>query len=286
MRVLIVGGSSSLARVLKPVLLPFAEVVTAGRTGCDISLDLSRPDEQIRLPEGIEAVIHLAAHFGGKDIGALHKTEQVNVLGTLAVCEACTRAEAGHLVLVSTMFAELSEDSPFYGIYALSKRHAEEAARLYSAEFGLPLTILRPARIYGTGESFRKHQPFLYGVVDKAENNEEIVFYGTNDAHRNLIHAEDVAEVIAQVVLQKVEGIYSCTNPENIRYSEIAKAAIAAFGSKSVIRFVPDKPDIPDNTCSADDRLYREIGFFPRISLADGMAKEAAHRRGPQLRES
>ena len=122
--------------------------------------------------------------------------------------------------------------------------------------------------------------------MDKAENNEEIVFYGTNDAQRNLIHAEDVADVIARVVLQKLEGTYSCVSPVNVRYSEIAQVAIAAFDSRSTIRFLPDKPDIPDNACIADDRLNRQIGFFPRISLADGMAKEAAHRRGLQLRES
>lgn len=286
MRVLIVGGSSSLARVLKPVLLPFAEVLTAGRSGCDISLDLSCLDKQFRLPDGIDAIVHLAAHFGGKGVDALRKTEQVNVLGTLALCEACTRARIGHLVLVSTMFAGLSEDSPFYNVYALSKRHAEEVARLYSSEFGLPLTILRPARIYGTGESFRKHQPFLYSIIDKAEKNEEIVFYGTNDAQRNLIHAQDVAEVIARAVLQKVQGVYSCTSPANVRYSEIAQAAIAAFDSRSTIRFDRYKPDIPDNGCSVDERLDRQIGFFPRISIAEGMAKEAAHRKGLQSRES
>ena len=286
MKILIVGGSSSLARVLKPMLSPFAEVLTAGRSGCDISLDLSHPEAQFQLPEGIETVIHLAAHFGGKGIEPLRMAEQVNVVGTLSLCEACTKARIGHLVFISSMFAGLNEDSPFYSIYAASKRHAEKVARLYSSEFGLPLTILRPARIYGTGEAFRKHQPFLYSIIDKAANDEEIVFYGTNDAQRNLIHAEDVAEVIARLVVQKLEGFYSCVSLVNVCYSEIARAAIAAFGSRSAIRFVPDKPDIPDNAFSPDARLYRELKFFPRISLANGMAKEAAHRRGLQLRES
>jgi nucleoside-diphosphate-sugar epimerase len=280
MRILIVGGSSSVARALQPVLSAFAEVLTAGRKNCDVPLDLSWQDERFRLPEGIDAVVHLAAHFGGKDFDAMCAAGQVNVLGSLKMCHACTRAGVGHLVLISSIFAGLTEESPFYGIYALSKRHAEEVARLYSSGFNLPLTILRLAQIYGVGESFRKHQPFLYGIIDKAENNEEIVFYGSHDAQRNLIHAEDVAEIIARVVQQRIEGSYACPNPANVRYSEIAQAAISAFGSASTVRFAQDKPDIADNAFPPDDRLYRRIGFFPRVHLEVGIAKEAARRKG------
>jgi nucleoside-diphosphate-sugar epimerase len=277
-----VGGSSSLAQALRPMLAPFAEVMTAGRTDCDVSLDLTWPDEQFCLPEGIDSVIHLAASFGGKDFVGMQSAEQVNVLGTLNLCHACSRAGVRHLVLISSLFAGLDEGSSFYGSYALSKRQAEEVARLYCTSFKLPLAILRPAQIYGVGESFRKHQPFLYAIIDKAERNQEIVFYGANDAQRNLIHAEDVAEIIARVTRQRIEGLYTCPSLVNVRYSEIATAAIAAFGSTSTIGFAADKPDIPDNAFSPDDDLYRRIGYFPRISILLGMEMEAAYRKDRQ----
>ncbi|MBK7422035.1 MAG: SDR family oxidoreductase [Propionivibrio sp.] len=217
-----------------------------------------------------------------KDFVGMHGAEQVNVLGTLRLCHACTRARVGHLILVSSILAGLDESSPFYGSYGLSKRHAEEVSRLYCASFNLPLTILRPSQIYGVGESFRKHQPFLYAILDKAENNEDIVFYGANDAQRNLIHAEDVAEIISRVVKQRIEGLYACPNPINVHYSEIAAEAIAAFGSTSNIRFATDKTDIPDNAFAPDVDLYCRIGYFPRISLAIGIEKEVARRRANQ----
>jgi len=268
-----------LAQVLVPVLSPFAEVLTAGRTGCDVLLDLSWPEDQFHLPESIDTVIHLAAHFGGNEFDGILAAERVNVMGTLKLCHACTRAGVGHLVQVSSIFAELSEESPFFGSYALSKRHAEDIARLYSSRFKLPLCTLRPAQIYGVGASFRKHQPFLYAIIDKAEKNEEIVFYGANDAQRNLIHAEDVAEIIARVARLGLKGCYTCPSLLNVRYSDVAAAAIAAFGSTSNVRFAPDEPDIPDNVFGPDERLYRRIGFFPRISIGLGMEKEAAYRK-------
>ena len=282
MKILIVGGTSSLAQVLKPVLSQFAEVSTAGRAGCDMRLDLSGTDGAICLPKGFEVVINVAAQFGGNDFDRVLAAENVNVLGALKLCHACTQAEVGHLVQVSSIFAGLGKGSPFYGIYSVSKRHAEEVVQLYGGRFKLPLTILRPAQIYGVGESFRKHQPFLYSIIDKAQRNEEIVFFGSNDARRNFIHAEDVANIIARVVQKRTEGIFSCQNSVNITYSEIARAAIAAFDSASTIRFLRGKPDVADNAFDPDEGLFRRIKYFPRISFALGMKKEADFRRSLQ----
>ena len=71
MKVLIVGGSSSLGQVLQPVLSPFAEVWTAGRAGCDIQLDLCAGSSSFDLPVSFDAVIHLAANFGGDDFESM-----------------------------------------------------------------------------------------------------------------------------------------------------------------------------------------------------------------------
>lgn len=279
MRMLIVGGTSSLAQALKPVLSEFAEVITAGRTGCDVPLDLSDPVEKIEFPAGIDVVINTAAHFGGKGFEEMYKTENVNVLGVLKLCQVCTKAQIKHLVLISSIFACLDKNSRFYSIYSLSKKHSDDVAQLYSSMFGLPLTILRPSQFYGVGNGFRKHQPFLSTIIDKAENGEDILLYGSNDALRNYIHVEDVAKVIALVIQRKIEGTHACMNVKNVSYSEVAAAAIDAFGSKSAIKFIKEQPDIPDNIFELDDSLFRLIDYYPQISISLGMKKEAAHRK-------
>ncbi len=279
MRILLAGGNSAFAQVLRPVLAAFAEVLTAGRSGCDVELDLVWPEAQFNLPRDLDAVIHLAAHFGGRDVAAMLAAEEVNGLGALKLAHACHRSGVGQLVQISSIFAQLDAASPFHSSYALSKRHGEELAELYCRGARLPLVILRPAQLYGDGDSFRRHQPFLYALLDKAQRGEEIVLFGRNDAQRNFIHVDDVAAVIARVVLQRVEGLYQCAALSNARFSEIAAAAVAAFGSASVVRFDTDKPDVADNAFAADDALYRRIGYFPQISLAQGLAREAARRK-------
>lgn len=279
MRILIVGGTSALAHVLKPVLSEFAEVITAGRAGCDVHLDLSDPVEKIELPKDIDVVINAAASFGGKSFEEMLQTESVNVLGVLKLCQACTKAQIKQLVLISSIFACLDKNSRFYSIYSLSKKHSDELAQLYSSTFGLPLTILRPSQFYGVGEAQRKHQPFLSTIIDKAVNDEDILIYGSNDALRNFIHVEDVAKIIALVIQRKIEGTYACMNTKNVSYSEVAAAAIEAFGSKSTVRFIKEQPDIPNNIFDLDDSLFRLIGYYPQISILHGMKKEADYRK-------
>ncbi|MFL6717692.1 MAG: NAD-dependent epimerase/dehydratase family protein [Burkholderiaceae bacterium] len=279
MKILVVGGNSSLARALIPLLEEFAEVTTAGRENSDVTLDLAG---NIDIPFGFDAVVNTASHFGGKDAASMIQAEQVNVLGTLKLCDACVRTGVGHLVHVSSVFAELPVTSAFFSIYALSKKQADEAAQLFAANYKLRLAIVRPSQFFGVGEAYRRNQPFLYTLIDKAQAGDDIVIYGSNDAQRNFIHVDDVARILALVVQERLEGQFTCAYPENVRYSQIAQAAIDAFGSKSSIRFAPDKPDIPDNAIAADDTLYRRLGYFPRISMAAGLRMEAAHRKATQ----
>lgn len=279
MKILLVGGQSSLAKSLLPALANFANVVTAGRSGCEVELDLTWAVERFAIPAGVDVVINLVGHFGGPAFSDLLAAEEVNALGSLKLAHACANAGVTQFLQVSSIFAGLTEDSHFYNAYALSKRHAEELLQLYCRQVSLHLAILRPAQIYGEGDEFRRHQPFIYALLDKAQRGEEIVLYGRNDARRNFIHIEDVVEIISRVVRQRIEGCYVCAGLENVRFSDMAAAAVAAFGGASAVRFDVDKPDIPDNAFEADETLYRLINFRPRISLEIGFAREAWRRR-------
>ena len=276
MKVLLVGGRSTLARSLLPALSAFAEVVTAGRTGCDVTLDL-RCD--IRLPSGIETVVNAAAHLGGANPAALAAAEQTNVLGLLALGQACSDAGVQHLVQVSSIFATLPPSSPFHNAYALSKRHGDDALQLQARQTALPVTIVRPSQFYGVGEAYRRNQPFLYSLMDKAQAGLDIELWGQRDALRNFIHVDDVAAMIAAVVRTRTLGVFDCCHPQDLHFSQIAQAAVCAFGSRSQIRCLTDKPDTLDNVFPFDNALYRALGQAPRIDLAQGLRMEAENRQ-------
>ena len=278
MKILIIGGTSSIGTALKNAFKESDEVITAGRDMCDITIDLTDPVGKIIFPNDIDIMIHTAAHFGGKKADEIIECENVNVQGTLRLCRSAVGANVKHFVFISSIFSTLDEDSEHFGIYALSKKHAEEVAKFYCSVFSIPLTILRPSQIYGNQNSFRKHQPFFYAMVDKAEKGEDILLYGNNDAIRNFIHVDDLVALIAFIIENKVEGEYSCMHPEDLTYSRIANAAIAAFNSKGTVHFLKDKTDIENNIFLKDHSLYEKIQFYPRISIEEGMEMIATYR--------
>jgi len=279
MKILIIGGTSSLGKALKPVLSAFGEVITAGRKNCDVTLDLQDSLDEIKFPSDIDIVIHTAASFGGKEDDEILATEANNVLGTLKLCQAAVHAHVKHFFLISTIFVCLNEDSDHFDIYALSKKHSEEIARFYCSTHSLPLAILRPSQIYGDSDNFRLHQPFFYTLVDRAEQGVDINIYGSKDPRKNFIHIDDLTTIIAKAIQFRVEGTYSILHTKDITFSQIAKAANVAFNSKGNIHFLKDKADILDNIFEKDESLYKIIGYYPQISIEDGMKNIAQYRR-------
>lgn len=273
MKILIVGGTSSLGEALKPILSEFSELYTAGRKNCDYYLDLCSPIANFIIPPGIDVIIHTAASFGGLTPEKIIEAEEVNVVGTLKLCQKAVEAKVKHLVFISSIHADLSQESELYSIYSISKRHAEEVANYFCRKNSLPLTILRPSQIYGAGKQFRLHQPFFYSIVEKAANGEDILLYGRNDAKRNFIHIEDIAKIVAKVVQKNILGTFSCQHPENFSYSQLAKTAYEVFEKCGEVKFLKDKPDIPDNVFPFDNSLYKLINFSPKISLFEGIKK-------------
>lgn len=277
MKVLLFGGNSSVACALKPKLLEFCQVVTAGRQGCDMVMDLADAAENIVIPNDVDVVINTAAHFGGKSAAEILAAENINVLGTLKLCQAAVASNVKHFILVSSMFADLDADAENYSVYALSKKHGDELATYYCSMHNLPLTILKPSQIYGIGDSFRKHQPFFYSILDKAQNNEDVNLYGTNDPIRNYIFIDDITSIIAEVLKQKVTGVYTCAQTKDVTYSEIAHAAFKVFNATGKVNFIQDKPNIPNFVFTKNDALFKLIGFYPQVTLEEGIKRIATN---------
>lgn len=279
MKTLVVGSSSSVGRALIPVLSEFSEVVTAGRTNCDITIVLGDPSVNYTLPDHIDVLIHTAANFGGGTDKEILEAELVNTVGTLKLCQAAVNAKVKHFILISSIFTELSIDSQFHSVYALSKKHSEEMAKFYCSKHSLPLTILRPSQIYGNEDHFRRHQPFIYAIADKAQNGENITLFGSHDPLRNFIYIDDLTTIIVKTIQNRVEGIYPCAHPDDVAFSEIVKAALDAFNSDASLLFLKDKADMHDNVFKKDNSLYEIIDFYPQISIKLGMKKIADYRK-------
>jgi len=271
MKTLIVGGTSSIGKSLVPVFTPFGEVLTAGRKNCDIKLDLNNSVEEMVLPENLDVIIHTAAAFKGNTNEEILETESINVLGTLKLCQAAVKANVKFFIMISSIFSSLNENSPFYNIYSISKRQAEEVAKFYCSKHSLPLAILKPSQVYGNLASFEKNQPFFYLMIKKAEKGENITLHGSKNPYRNYIHINDLTTIILKVAQNRIEGTYSCAHRENISYVQIAGILYKVFGTEGKVEFMEDKPNISDNVFEFDNSLYEKINFYPIVSIEEGL---------------
>ncbi|HLX54728.1 MAG TPA: NAD(P)-dependent oxidoreductase [Aquella sp.] len=279
MKILIVGGNSNVGISLKGALSPSNKIVTLGRKGNDLELDLNNLVGKFDLPPDFDVIIHTAAGFGVRSDEDILSTESVNVLGTLKLCQAAVQARTKHFIFISSIYTTVSNQSGHYNFYSLSKKHAEDVASLYCSLHKLPLTILRLSPLYGNMEGFKIHQPFFYLLIEKASRGEDIILFGKNDPLRNYLHIDDLVEIIKRIIVQKVFGTYSCTNINDVTYSQIAQAAFTAFNKTGRVYFDKDKPDIPDSIFEKDFSLYDSINYFPVISIHEGMLRMAKSKK-------
>ena len=274
-RVLVIGANSVFAKDLIQVLAHDNTVITAGRNDCDVYCDVSK---SVDIPEGIDVVVNVAAAFGGTSDDQIVDAQYTNVNGTINVCLAAKKAGVGHLIILSSLSAVLDESSPYYSIYAITKKHADEIAQFYCKHNGIPLAIVRPSQIFGDSDSFSKHQPFLYQIIDKAQNGQDISIYGKNDALRNYIHSVDLSTVINRIVEKRIEGIYPCMYPIDITYAQIAHTAQKIFDKGGKVVFMEDKPDTPNNVFKQDSSIYERLNYSPKISIEMGIQKIKEYR--------
>jgi UDP-glucose 4-epimerase len=173
MRILLTGSSGWLGRFLAPMLREAGHQVTGldVAPGADTQIIGSVADNHLVqkafAEHGIEAVIHSAA---------LHKPDiarygaqafvDVNVRGTLNLLEAAVRARHDRFIFTSTTSLMVRADvragstqAAFWmdedfaplaprNIYGVTKLAAEELCRLYHAEHGLPVMVLRTGRFF------------------------------------------------------------------------------------------------------------------------------------------
>lgn len=115
------------------------------------------PDAEWRaLLEGVQAVVHLAAHVhvrdGSEPAAAFHR---VNVEGSAALARQAADAGVRRFLFMSSIGARIAEQGEGRGgpatPYQKSKLEAERALTRIAAETGLELVVLRPPLVYGTG---------------------------------------------------------------------------------------------------------------------------------------
>lgn len=274
MNIIITGDTSALSKVLKKNLETSRRVFLTGRNeNAEIYLDFCNYEEfPTNLPDSADVIIHCAASMNGNDIRGAIQNEAVNSIGALKVAEIAEHVHCKHVIYISSI-SVYEQDNDYFGSYGLSKRHGQENLKFACSRTGISFTALKLSQVYDDSYAFEKHQRLFYNIIENARKGEDITLFGSNDPLRNLIHAEDITNIVTRIIDSRLTGEYDCVSPRSYKLSEIAQLAIDTFKKGGEIKFLREKPDIGNMNIPQDHSLYELLNYVPQIGLDEGIRR-------------
>lgn len=167
-----------------------------------------------------------------------------------------------------------SETSPCYPLspYGVTKLSAEQLCFLYQKNYGVPTVALRYFTVYGPGQ--RPDMAFHIFFKAMAEGR-EISLYGDGSQTRDFTFVDDiVAANLACLDLDKSGEVYNVGGGHREKLKDILPLFEEITGTKARVQLVDrQKGDVPHTF--ADIRKARaDLGFVPRTTLREGLARE------------
>jgi len=156
-------------------------------------------------------------------------------------------------------------------VYDEAKRFAEALTTAYRTAYGLDTAIARIFNTYGT--RMRPHDGRVVpNFVAQALAGEPLTVFGDGSQTRSLCHVSDTARGLLMLAASGHPGPMNIGNPHELTVREIADTILAATGSGSTVVHADLPEDDPKVRCPDITLARTELGWEPRVDLADGLA--------------
>jgi UDP-glucuronate 4-epimerase len=252
-------------------------------------------------------VVHLAAQAGVRySLQNPHAYVDANLVGFVNVLEGCRHHAVEHLVYASSssvygantrlpFSVHDNVDHPL-SLYAATKKANELMAHTYAHLYGLPTTGLRFFTVYGP---WGRPDMALFLFTRAILEDRPIDVFNEGRMQRDFTYIDDIVEGVVRVLArppapdpawcgdrpdpgtsQAPYRVYNIGNDrpvELLRYIEVLEACLGRKARKS---FLPMQPgDVPMTRADVED-LARDIGYRPRTTVEEGVARFVEWYRG------
>ena len=255
--------------------------------------DLSDPIALLSLVERVQpqAVVHLAG-WTGKGSSAENRSRllEANLVSTWNLLEAIASWRPEHpvqFVLASSAQVYGDQPGPFMESmatrpsdeYGMTKWLAEETVRAYGRRGIVVPTVVRPAVIYGPGQSGTMFVPSLAKALAAG-----LPFPMTAGAQkRDLVHVADAARAILSLVRSRAEGVFNVGTGVGVAMLDIGRKMARMADHPDLLRpgEIPYREnEIWDYAVDAS-RLTTTTGWTPLAGLDDGLAETLDEEKNP-----
>lgn len=258
--------------------------------------DVRDEAEMADLVEGKDVVFHLAAQVSHvMSLSNPYPDIDINIKGTAALLEACRKRNPRAIVVRSGTRGQygpavrlpVSEEAPSdpRGLYEISQLSAEMICRTYTRIHGVRTVPLRLTNVYGPRAQM-KHPHF--GVVNwfarLALEGKPIPIFGTGKILRDFLFVDDCVEALV-LAAQNPVVVGEILNVGNDRASTFLEVAqilreLVTGTAFEFTDFTPErKAQEPGDFVSDISKIRRLLGWEPRVSLREGLARTVAFYR-------
>ena len=156
--------------------------------------------------------------------------------------------------------------------YAAAKVAGEAYCAAYHRSYGLNIRIARMFSVYGKGmDRFA-----IYDLIRKIQkNNIEIELLGDGNQIRDYLYIDDVVRGLFMIARNGADGEdYNLASGLAVKLSDLA-AQLARLMGFPIIKILPTGKSFPGDVPKwyADITKIKGIGFFPKVSLEEGLRK-------------
>ncbi len=258
-------------------------------------LDLRRADDCARATRGVDEVYNLAANMGG--IGFIEANKALivhdNVLINIQMLEASRLAGVKRYLFTSsacvypqrlqqsTDVAPLREEDAYPADpedgYGWEKLFIERQCRHYREDYGMVTRVVRFHNIYGplgTYQGGREKSPAaICRKVALAQDGGEIEVWGDGNQTRSYCYIDDCVEGIDRLMRSDHHDPLNLGTDRLITVNGLVDLVSAVAGKTVRRRHDITKPQGVRGRNSDNARLRAVLGWEPRVSLEDGMAR-------------
>ncbi|HUR91676.1 MAG TPA: NAD(P)-dependent oxidoreductase [Gemmatimonadaceae bacterium] len=273
----LIGGAVS--RILEQRGVPVVGIdqshgVDVADDAVNAALDSAAPD----------AVVHAAAHPGGRSLAEPVENTRVNALGSMRIFDWCARAKVPVVYLSSSVVYGDQPPGPIPEtaklqpgtVYGVAKVACEQWLDILGKGCGLEWTVLRLFATYGAGHRANTYQGIINVMLTQLLEGDRVVVRGSLDRQRDVIYVDDAARAIVDAVFTpRARGrILNVGSGKAVTVREIVETVATALGRNlSELEIIEEAGTVGDPFSNVGDcsRAREVLGFTASHTLLSGV---------------
>ncbi len=213
----------------------------------------------------------------------------VNIIGSLVLLELSRQfgvrkfiyASTGGAVYGEPEFLPVTEDHPVNPLdnYGASKHAVEHYCYLYRENYGLDYTVLRYPNVYGPRQDPLGEAGVIAIFTGRMLRGDVCVINGSGEQQRDFVYVGDVAWANVLALEKGSGGIYNLGWGQGVDINSLFQQLASVVGYHREPVYGPPKLGEVFRIYLDARKAREELGWEPRVSLEEGLARTVAYFR-------